>query len=77
MPAERRFSTGDRVMAKWPGSPLYFEGEVEDYNDVQYLVKFDDPDESKLAIKYNDVGVRHCKAEHCYINLRFVIFWMI
>lgn len=58
--AEPRFNKGDLVMAKWPGSTLYFEGAVEDLNDVEYLVKFNDADESQLAIKYKDVVVRPC-----------------
>ncbi|KAF2364583.1 Ergosterol biosynthesis ERG4/ERG24 [Trinorchestia longiramus] len=55
---ERKFKTGQRVRAKWPGSSLYFEGQIEDWNDIEYLVKFDDPEESKLAIKYKDVAAR-------------------
>ncbi|XP_018010670.1 delta(14)-sterol reductase TM7SF2 [Hyalella azteca] len=53
---ERKFNIGERVRAKWPGSGLYFEGEIEDFNDIEYLVKFDDEDESKLAVKYRDVA---------------------
>lgn len=53
--SDRRFAIGDRVLARWPGTTLYYQGEVEDFNDIEYLVAFQDEDQSKLAIKYKDV----------------------
>ena len=55
---ERKFQVGQMVMAKWPKSSLYFQGEIQDFNDIEYLVKFEDQDNSELAVKYKDVQVR-------------------
>ena len=48
---------GARVYARWPGSSLFYEGTVVDKNDIEYLVKFDDEDNSELPVKYKDVNV--------------------
>ena len=53
----RKFATGDKVMAKWPKSELYFNGTVIDFNDIQYLVRFDDQDQSEYPIPYAQVKV--------------------
>ncbi|XP_068210046.1 delta(14)-sterol reductase TM7SF2-like isoform X2 [Palaemon carinicauda] len=45
----------DRVMAKWPGSSLWFEGVIMDLNDIEYLVQFNDDGKSEYVIKHRDV----------------------
>lgn len=64
-------------MARWPRSSLYFAGTVQDFNDIEYLVRFDDEDQSELAIKFKDVEVggrrpgsafRACKAVEALVN---------
>ena len=59
-----RFKVGDKVMAKWPKSNLMYNGKIIDMNDIEYLVEFEDEDESQLAIRYKDVVV-------CIINVPF------
>lgn len=55
--APRLFDVGQKVMARWPKTSLYFKGEVLDFNDIEYLIRFDDEEKSELAIKYKDVSV--------------------
>ncbi|XP_064077443.1 delta(14)-sterol reductase TM7SF2-like isoform X3 [Macrobrachium nipponense] len=45
----------DRVMAKWPGSSLWFEGKIMDFNDIEYLVQFNDEGNSEYVLKHRDV----------------------
>ena len=44
-------------MAKWPGSPLYYEGIVKSYGNSEYLIGFKDDDESEYSVKYSHVRV--------------------
>ncbi|XP_045618286.1 delta(14)-sterol reductase TM7SF2 isoform X2 [Procambarus clarkii] len=50
-----KFKSNDRVMARWPGSSLWFEGTVIDLNDIAYQIRFNDPGQSEFVIKYKDV----------------------
>jgi len=54
----RRFEVGDSVMAKWPGSSLYYEGIVKSYDNSEYLIRFNDSDESEYSVKYSHVRVK-------------------
>ena len=51
----RRFGVGEEVMARWPKTNLYYKGTIVDFNDIEYLVRFENSDESELAVKYRDV----------------------
>ncbi|RXG61828.1 Lamin-B receptor [Armadillidium vulgare] len=53
----RLFDVGQKVMARWPKTSLYFSGEIIDFNDIEYLIRFDDEDKSELAVKYKDTSL--------------------
>lgn len=49
------FKVKEKVMARWPGSSLWFEGTVMDFNDIEYQIMFNDEAKSEYVIKYKDV----------------------
>lgn len=52
-----RFKINEEVMARWPGSALWFKGWVVDYNDIEYQIRFDDEPQSEFVLKYKEVKV--------------------
>lgn len=50
-----RFKVKDRVMARWPGSSLWFPGQVVDLNDIEYQIRFEDDANSEYVVKHKDV----------------------
>ncbi|KAK7068659.1 hypothetical protein SK128_000005 [Halocaridina rubra] len=52
---EMVFKVNERVMAKWPGSTLWFEGVVVDLNDVEYQVRFNDEGQSEYVLRHREV----------------------
>lgn len=52
-----RFKLNEEVMARWPGSALWFRGWVVDFNDIEYQIRFDDDAQSEFVIRYKDVKV--------------------
>lgn len=66
-PIMRKFAVNDRVMAKWPGSSLWFEGTVVDFNDIEYQIRFNDDGKSEYVLKLRDVKVRNSKNYYIYI----------
>ena len=53
-----RFKVDEEVMARWPGSSLWFRAWVVDLNDIEYQVRFDDQAQSEFVVRYKDVRVR-------------------
>ncbi|KAG0700699.1 Lamin-B receptor [Chionoecetes opilio] len=49
------FKVQEEVMARWPGSSLWFKGTVVDFNDIEYQVMFEDEAKSEYVIKHRDV----------------------
>lgn len=52
-----KFKVNENVMARWPGSNLWFEASVVDFNDIEYQVMFKDDAKSEYVLKYRDVKV--------------------
>lgn len=52
-----KFKVNENVMARWPGSNLWFEASVVDFNDIEYQVMFKDDAKSEYVVKYRDVKV--------------------
>ncbi|XP_037801855.1 delta(14)-sterol reductase TM7SF2-like [Penaeus monodon] len=50
-----KFKVNENVMARWPGSNLWFEASVVDFNDIEYQVMFKDDAKSEYVLKYRDV----------------------
>lgn len=50
-----RFKINEEVMARWPGSALYFKGWIMDFNDIEYQIRFDDEAQTEFVVKYKDV----------------------
>ncbi|NXC69633.1 LBR protein, partial [Anhinga anhinga] len=51
----RRFADGEVVMARWPGSVLYYEVQVTSYDDVSHLYTVKYIDGTELALKESDI----------------------
>ncbi|KAK4289445.1 hypothetical protein Pmani_037584 [Petrolisthes manimaculis] len=54
----KKFNVKDKVMARWPGSSLWFEGTIVDLNDIEYQVRFTDEGKSEFVVKHRDVKLR-------------------
>lgn len=52
-----KFKVNENVMARWPGSTLWFEASIMDLNDIEYQVQFKDDVSSEYVLKYRDVKV--------------------
>ncbi|XP_042875454.1 delta(14)-sterol reductase LBR-like isoform X2 [Penaeus japonicus] len=50
-----KFKVNENVMARWPGSNLWFEASIVDFNDIEYQVMFKDDAKSEYVLKYRDV----------------------
>ncbi|KAK2531956.1 Lbr [Columba guinea] len=51
----RRFADGEVVMGRWPGSVLYYEVQVTNYDDVSHLYTVKYKDGTELALKESDI----------------------
>lgn len=66
----RKFADGEVVMARWPGSVLYYEVQVASYDDVAHLYTVKYKDGTELALKESDIRVSACVFNCQYFNLR-------
>lgn len=55
MPSER-FKVGDSVMAKWPGSSLYYRAKVRETFEKEYTVLFEEGTEYTINEKFIKVS---------------------
>ena len=53
-----RWNVGDKVMAKWPGSPLYFPAEIKSFDEDanSFEVLFNDGTEMDVLLKHVKVS---------------------
>lgn len=67
-----KFKVNENVMARWPGSNLWFEASIVDFNDIEYQVMFKDDAKSEYVLKYRDV-----KVSYCIMPFSVVYWWYI
>lgn len=52
-----RWAVGDKVMAKWPGSSLYFHAEIKDLDEVEEIAEVLFEDGTLMDVEFKSLSV--------------------